>query len=56
VSTRDLFRVSFVRTVFVRFFFQNQGLLLAGAVAFYALLSLIPLVGLMLVGCRRWWT
>lgn len=50
MSTRDLFRVSFVRTVFVRFFFQNQGLLLAGAVAFYALLSLIPLVGLMLVG------
>jgi YihY family inner membrane protein len=50
VSARDLLRYSFARTVFVRFFFQNQGLLLAGAVAFYALLSLVPLVGLMLVG------
>lgn len=48
--TRDLFRLSFVRTVLTRFFVTNQGLLLAGAVAFYALLSLVPLIGLLLVG------
>lgn len=48
--TRDLFRLSFVKTVLSRFFFTNQGLLLAGAVAFYALLSLVPLIGLLLVG------
>lgn len=47
--TRDLFRLSFAKTVLVRFFFTNQGLLLAGAVSFYALMSLVPLVGLLLV-------
>jgi len=34
-------------------FRQNQGLLLAGAVAYYTLLSLIPLLILMLVGLSR---
>jgi membrane protein len=38
----------FARRV-VRDFFQNQGLLLAGAVAYYTLLSLIPLFTLLLV-------
>ena len=34
----------------VRDFRRNQGLLLAGAVAYYTLLSLIPLFTLLLVG------
>ena len=39
----------FVRRV-LRDFMRNQGLLLAGAVAYYTLLSLIPLATLLLVG------
>lgn len=35
-------------------FAQNQGLLLAGAVAYYALLSLIPLLILAVIAVSRW--
>ncbi|HEY0706314.1 MAG TPA: YihY/virulence factor BrkB family protein [Polyangia bacterium] len=40
---------AFCRRVLVNFR-QNQGLLLAGAVAYYALLSMVPLFALLLVG------
>ena len=37
-------------------FRRNQGLLLAGAVAYYTLLSLVPLFALCWWRCRIWWT
>lgn len=39
----------FARRVFRDFFFQNNGLLLTGAVAYNAMLSLIPLAGVLVV-------
>ncbi|HEY0714240.1 MAG TPA: hypothetical protein VGF45_16280, partial [Polyangia bacterium] len=41
--------LGFCKRVLVNFR-QNQGLLLAGAVAYYALLSIVPLFALLLVG------
>jgi membrane protein len=35
-------------------FRANQGLLLAGAVAYYTLLSLVPLLGLIVIGLSHW--
>jgi len=46
---RELFRLSFAKMVFSNFFSKNAGILLVGSVAFYTLLSLIPLIGLLLV-------
>src|SRR4051794_21690500 len=40
-------RVFFTRTL--KSFIANQGLLLAGAIAYYALLSIIPLLGLIVI-------
>ncbi|MCB9766537.1 MAG: ribonuclease R, partial [Alphaproteobacteria bacterium] len=37
----------------VRVFRANQGLLLAGAVAYYTLLSIVPMFGLLLVGLSQ---
>lgn len=45
---KELFRPYFMRRVFSTFL-HNQGLLLAGAVAFYSLLSIVPLFALLLV-------
>jgi len=45
--------LNFALTV-VRNFGQNQGLLLAGAVAYYALLSLLPMITLSVLGLSRW--
>ncbi|MGB4063806.1 MAG: YihY/virulence factor BrkB family protein [Azonexus sp.] len=38
----------------LRNFSKNQGLLLAGAVAYYALLSLLPMIILLVLGLSRW--
>ena len=46
---KELFRPYFMRRVLTSFL-HNQGLLLAGAVAFYSLLSIVPLFALLLVG------
>jgi membrane protein len=46
---REVLRPYFMRRV-LQSFLHNQGLLLAGAVAFYALLSIVPLFALLLVG------
>jgi YihY family inner membrane protein len=35
-------------------FSANQGLLLAGAVAYYTLLSIVPLLGLIVIGLSHW--
>ena len=35
-------------------FRDNQGLLLAGAVAYYTLLSIVPLIGLIVIGLSHW--
>lgn len=37
-------------------FGNNQGVLLAGAVAYYALLSLVPLLILVVIGRNGHWT
>jgi YihY family inner membrane protein len=44
---------AFARQVF-RAFQANQGLLLAGAVAYYALLSVVPLLILVVIGLSHW--
>src|SRR6266702_4792787 len=38
----------------LRSFRANQGLLLAGAVAYYALLSIVPLLILMVIALSQW--
>src|SRR5436853_7903536 len=35
-------------------FRDNQGLLLAGAVAYFTLLSIVPLIGLIVIGLSHW--
>lgn len=45
--------VGFARTV-LRNFARNQGLMLAGAVAYYALLSLVPTIILAVLGLSHW--
>ncbi|MBS1144916.1 MAG: YihY/virulence factor BrkB family protein [Proteobacteria bacterium] len=40
--------------VTLRHFADNQGLMLAGAVAYYALLSLVPMIILAVLGLSRW--
>jgi YihY family inner membrane protein len=44
---------TFVRQV-LKSFVANQGLLLAGAVAYYALLSVVPLLILVVIGLSHW--
>lgn len=44
---------TFVRQV-LKSFVANQGLLLAGAVAYYALLSVVPLLILVVIGVSHW--
>jgi YihY family inner membrane protein len=45
--------LDFALTV-LRNFGRNQGLLLAGAVAYYGLLSLLPMISLSVLGLSRW--
>lgn len=49
---RALFTLHFLRRVLSRFI-SNQGLLLAGAIAFYSLLSVVPLFALLLVALSK---
>jgi membrane protein len=45
--------LDFTLTV-LRNFGKNQGLLLAGAIAYYALLSLLPMIILLVLGLSHW--
>ena len=45
-------RIFLVQTL--KSFSANQGLLLAGAVAYYTLLSIVPLIGLIVIGLSHW--